>query len=146
MIPTRLLAAAAVLALTACVTQDEAKKAIDAISEAKSAAMPDQLPVMQNQKVPFHYPDALVASGARDSVILRIFIDSIGAVRPESTRLERPSRYPALDTAALLGAKDLVFTPAKRQGHPMAVSIKLPVQFNPPPPLPAVPATPPAKP
>ena len=146
MIPTRLLAAAAVLALTACVTQDEAKKAIDAISEAKSAAMPDQLPVMQNQKVPFHYPDALVASGARDSVILRIFIDSIGAVRPESTRLERPSRYPALDTAALVGAKDLVFTPAKRQGHPMAVSIKLPVQFNPPPPLPTVPATPPAKP
>jgi periplasmic protein TonB len=125
-----------VVALAGCVTQDEAKKAIDAISESKSAQMPDQLPVMQNTKVPFHYPDALIASGARDSVVLRIFIDSLGAVRPESTRLEHPSRYPALDTAALVGAKDLVFTPAKRQGHPMAVSIKLPVQFNPPPPLP----------
>jgi len=133
------------LALAACVTQDDAKKAIDALSEAKST-MPDQLPVMQNQKVPFHYPDALVASGARDSVILRIFIDSLGAVRPESTRLERPSHYPALDTAALVGARDLVFTPARRQGHPMPVSIKLPVEFNPPPPLPTVPATPGTKP
>jgi protein TonB len=133
------------LAFAACVTQEDAKKAIDALSEAKST-MPDQLPVMQNQKVPFHYPDALVASGVRDSVILRIFIDSLGAVRPESTRLERPSRYPAMDTAALSGAHDLIFTPAKRQGHPMAVSIKLPVQFNPPPPLPTVPATPSTKP
>lgn len=125
------------LALAGCVTQEDAKKAIDALSESKSM-MPDQLPVMQNQKVPFHYPDALVSQGARDSVTLRIFIDSLGAVRPESTRLERPSRYPAMDTAALIGARDLVFTPAKRQGHPMAVSIKLPVQFNPPPPLPTV--------
>jgi periplasmic protein TonB len=124
----------------ACVTQDDAKKAIDALSESKST-MPDQLPVMQNTKVPFHYPDALVSSGARDSVVLRIFIDSLGAVRPESTRLEHPSRYAALDTAALVGAKELVFAPAKRQGHPMAVSIKLPVQFNPPPPLPTAPAT-----
>jgi periplasmic protein TonB len=132
------LVVVAVLALSACVTQDDAKKAIDALSEAK-APVPDQLPVMQNTKVPFHYPDALVASGARDSVVLRIFIDSLGAVRPESTRLEKASRYPALDTAALVGARDLVFTPAKRQGHPMAVSIKLPVQFNPPPPLPTVP-------
>jgi periplasmic protein TonB len=127
------------LALAACVTQEDAKKAIDALSESKST-MPDQLPVMQNQKVPFHYPDALVASAARDSVVLRIFIDSLGAVRPESTRVERPSRYPAMDTAALTGARDLVFTPARRQGHPMAVSIKLPVEFNPPPPLPTVPA------
>src|SRR5580698_403948 len=117
----------AALAMTACVTKDDAKKAIDALSESK-VPVPDQLPVMQNQKVPFHYPDALVASGVRDSVILRIFIDSLGAVRPESTRLERPSRYPAMDTAALSGAHDLIFTPAKRQGHPMAVSIKLPVQ------------------
>ena len=128
-----------VLAMTACVTKDDAKKAIDALSDAKSAAMPDQLPVMQNTKVPFRYPDALVASGVRDSVVLRIFIDSLGAVRPESTRLEQKSHYPQLDTAALTGAKDLVFTPARRQGHPMAVSIKLPVQFNPPPPLPGVP-------
>lgn len=130
----------AALALTACVTKDDAKKAIDALSDAKSP-MPDQLPVMQNTKVPFHYPDALVASAARDSVVLRIFIDSLGTVRPESTRLEQKSHYPLLDTAALNGAKDLVFTPARRQGHPMAVSIKLPVQFNPPPPLPGVPAT-----
>ena len=130
----------AALALPACVTKDDAKKAIDALSDAKGVAMPDQLPVMQNTKVPFHYPDALVASAARDSVVLRIFIDSLGAVRPESTRLEQKSHYPLLDTAALNGAKDLVFTPARRQGHPMAVSIKLPVQFNPPPPLPGIPA------
>lgn len=131
--------ALASVTLTSCVTKDDAKKAIDALSEAKTQ-MPDQLPVMQNTKVPFHYPDALVSTGARDSVVLRIFIDSLGGVRPESTRLEQKSHYPQLDTAALSGAKDLVFTPARRQGHPMAVSIKLPVQFNPPPPLPGIPA------
>jgi protein TonB len=137
--PWPLAAAVALLALPACVTKDDAKKAIDALSDAK-VPMPDQLPVLQNTKVPFHYPEALVASAARDSVVLRIFIDSLGTVRPESTRLEQKSHYPLLDTAALDGAKDLVFTPARRQGHPMPVSIKLPVQFNPPPPLPGVPA------
>jgi protein TonB len=125
--------------VTSCVTKDDAKKAIDALAEAK-VPIPDQLPVMQNTKVPFHYPDALVASAARDSVVLRIFIDSLGTVRPESTRLEQKSHFPLLDTAALAGAKDLVFTPARKQGRPMAVSIKLPVQFNPPPPLPGIPA------
>ncbi|HZS57826.1 MAG TPA: energy transducer TonB [Gemmatimonadaceae bacterium] len=130
----------AALAITACVTKDDAKKAIDALSDAK-APMPDQLPVMQNAKVPFHYPDVLVSTGAKDSVVLRIFIDTLGAVRPESTRVEQKSHYPQLDTAALSGAKDLVFTPAKKQGRPMAVSIKLPVQFNPPPPLPTIPPT-----
>ena len=129
----------AALAMTACVTKDDAKKAIDALSESK-VPLPDQLPVMQNTKVPFHYPDALVASAARDSVVLRIFIDSLGTVRPESTRLEQKSHFPLLDTAALAGARDLVFTPARKQGRPMAVSIKLPVQFNPPPPLPGIPA------
>jgi periplasmic protein TonB len=135
--PWAFVAVLAPVAVTACVTKDDAKKAIDALSESK-VPMPDQLPVMQNTKVPFHYPDALVASGVRDSVVLRIFIDSLGGVRPESTRLEQKSHYPLLDTAALNGAKDLVFAPARRQGHPMAVSIKLPVQFNPPPPLPTV--------
>lgn len=130
----------AALAISACVTKDDAKKAIDALSDAKSP-VPDQLPVMQNTKVPFHYPDALVSTGAKDSVVLRIFIDTLGAVRPESTRLETKSHYPALDTAALAGAKDLVFSPARKQGHAMAVSIKLPVQFNPPPPLPTIPPT-----
>ena len=130
----------AALAITGCVTKDDAKKAIDALSDAK-APVPDQLPVMQNTKVPFHYPDALVSTGAKDSVVLRIFIDTLGAVRPESTRLESKSHYPALDTAALAGVKDLVFSPARKQGRPMAVSIKLPVQFNPPPPLPTIPST-----
>lgn len=134
------LALPASVTLSSCVTKDDAKKAIDALAEAK-VPVPDQLPVMQNTKVPFHYPDALVSTGARDSVVLRIFIDSLGAVRPESTRLEQKSHYPQLDTAALAGAKDLVFTPARSKGHPMAVSIKLPVQFNPPPPLPGIPAT-----
>jgi periplasmic protein TonB len=131
----------AVLVSTACVTKDEAKKAIDALSESKSL-VPDQLPVMQNTKVPFHYPDALIAQGVRDTVVLMIFIDSLGAVHPESTHVDHPSHYPALDSAALTGARDLVFTPARRQGHPMAVSIKLPVQFNPPAPLPKLPSTP----
>ncbi len=132
MIPPKPLGLLVLLALGACVSKDDAKKAIDALAESKTV-VPDQLPLMQNTTPPFRYPEALVASGARDTVVLRIFIDSLGAVRPESTRLDHPSHYPALDTAALAGANALTFSPARRQGRAMAVSIKLPVQFNPPP-------------
>jgi TonB family protein len=131
------LVAAGLLVLSACVTKDDAKKAIQALAESRGD-IPDQLPVMQNSKQPFKYPPALYAQKAQGNVVLRIFIDTTGALRPESTRVEESSNYPALDSAALAGSRELHFTPAKLRGQPVPVSIKFPVFFRhpqaPPPP------------
>ncbi len=61
-----------------------------------------------------------------------------GRVVPESTSVRESSGYPALDSAAVRGAADARFTPAKKGARPMAVSILLPVYFRHPdmPPLP----------
>ena len=61
---------------------------------------------------------------------LRLFVDSTGAVVPESTRVLESSGYPALDSAALAGARDLRYAPAKRRGIPVATSFVQPVQFR----------------
>jgi hypothetical protein len=57
---------------------------------------------------------------------------------PESTRVEDHSDYPAFDTAAIAGARDLRFIPAKLHGEPMGMTILFPVYFRHPeaPPLP----------
>jgi protein TonB len=99
---------------------------------------PDELPVMLNQELPFKYPDALFASKVQGNVILRIYIDTAGRVWPESTSVMQTSGYPQLDTAAVRGAPQLRFVPAKLKHVPIGVAIKLPVFFRRPdaPPLP----------
>lgn len=125
------------LGLSACITKDDAKQAIQALAQSRGET-PDQLPVMQNSVLPFKYPHALYAQKVQGNVVLRLFIDSTGALRPESTRVEESSTYPALDSAALTGSRALLFTPAKIRGRPVPVSIKFPVFFRhpqaPPPP------------
>jgi TonB family protein len=115
-------------ALAACPSPDSTKKAIDALAEA--GAPPDELPVMLNRELPFRYPDALYSAKVQANVVLRIFIDSTGAVWPESTRVVQTSAHPELDSAAVRGVPQLRFLPAKRGGKPVGVSIKLPVFFR----------------
>jgi TonB family protein len=115
--------------LTACVTKDEAKKLVDALQSAQPAR-PDVLPVMLSRDVPVHYPPALYGKKAQGNVTLRIFIDSTGRVRPESTVVAESSGEAAFDSAAVAGVKDLRFSPAQRQGAPMAVSILFPIYFR----------------
>lgn len=91
---------------------------------------PDELPRMLNSELPFHYPAALYARRVQGNVTLRIRVDSDGAVRDDSTRVEEPSGYPGLDSAAVKGASELRFVPAKRRGEPMAVTVLFPVFFR----------------
>ncbi|HUO52714.1 MAG TPA: energy transducer TonB [Gemmatimonadaceae bacterium] len=131
-----LLPAAVIIAGAACPSPDTTKKAVDALAEAN--APPDQLPVMENQELPFKYPDRLYSSKIQANVVLGIFIDSTGMVWPESTRVVHGSGYPLLDSAAVHGAPQLHYRPAMRKGKPVGVTIKLPVFFRYPgaPPLP----------
>jgi TonB family protein len=91
---------------------------------------PDVAPVMLNKELPFRYPPALYAQKVQGNVTLRIYIDSNGAIVPESTRVAETSGFNALDSAAMKGSRDLKFEPAKTQGQPVPVSILLPVFFR----------------
>lgn len=91
---------------------------------------PDVLPVMVNAEPPFRYPMPLYERKVQGDVMLRIYIDAEGRVRPESTTVSQPSGFPALDSAALTGAASLQFRPATAAGRPVAVAILLPVHFR----------------
>lgn len=93
---------------------------------------------MINPEPPFRYPAALYARKVQGNVTLRLWVDSTGSIRPESTRVAEPSGYAALDSAAVTGAEQLRFAPAVRDGRPVATAILFPVFFRHPaaPPLP----------
>jgi len=91
---------------------------------------PDVAPVMLNKELPFRYPPALYAQKVQGNVTLRIFIDSNGAIVPDSTRIAETSGFTALDSAAMKGSRELKFEPAKTMGQPVPVSILLPVYFR----------------
>jgi TonB family protein len=91
---------------------------------------PDEMPALLNAELPFRYPAALYARKVQGNVTLRLFIDRDGHVLADSTRIDEPSGFPALDTAAVQGAVDLQFVPAKLRGEPIPVSIMFPVYFR----------------
>ena len=85
---------------------------------------------MVNSELPFHYPGALYARKLQGNVTLRIFVDVNGQTVPESTRVEEHSGHAAFDSAAIAGAHDLRFVPAKLRGEPMGMTILFPVYFR----------------
>ncbi|MBC7790158.1 MAG: energy transducer TonB [Anaerolineae bacterium] len=123
--------------IAGCITKDEAAKGIAAMQG--SGARPEVMPGMVNEKSPFKYPPELYAQRVQGNVTLRIFIDTVGTVRADSTSVETSSGYPGLDSAAIKGSEQLHFTPAMTGGRPIAVSILQPVYFRHPdaPPLPS---------
>jgi TonB family protein len=91
---------------------------------------PDEAPVMVNKTLPFRYPAALYARKVQGNVTLRLFVDADGRVRAESTKVEESSGFSSLDSAAVVGARELRFIPAKLHGEAMAVSVLFPVYFR----------------
>jgi TonB family protein len=124
---TMVPAAFVLLAAAAC-NRDAPQKVAQAFQAAASA--PDEVPRMLNTDLPFRYPAALYARKVQGNVTLRLHLDRDGAVLADSTRVEEPSGYPALDTAALKGSTELRFVPAKLKGEAMPVTILFPVYFR----------------
>jgi len=92
---------------------------------------PDQEPpVALNGDSPIQYPPRLYDQKVEGDVILRLFVDSAGRLLPESSRVADPSGYPALDSAALMGARKLHFAPARRHGLAIATAFLQPVEFR----------------
>lgn len=125
-------AALAPLAFVAC-SDDDAPGEESPVRRTIAGAItgaPDQLPVMENRQPPFRYPAELYSRRVQGNVTLRLFVDSTGAVVPDSTSVEEGSGHDALDSAAVLGSRELRFTPARRRGDAIAVSLLYPVYFR----------------
>lgn len=116
------------LLAAACVDDDTVRGMASTIRFG--AERPDEMPVMLNTELPFRYPVALYAEQVQGNVELRLYVDSTGVVRPESTMVQTSSGHGALDSAAVQGASELRFVPAKKNGVPMPVSVVFPVYFR----------------
>jgi TonB family protein len=90
-------------------------------------------PVLLTRDLPFVYPPALFTSRVEGDVGLRLYIDSLGLVVTESTRVAEPSGHPELDSAAVAGAPYLEFQPARSEGSRVGKAVVLPVKFRLPP-------------
>ena len=119
-----------VAAIAACTAPAPAAPPSDRTAE--SLAGSDEPPVALNANSPVTYPSSLGRERIEGTVLVRLFVDERGAVVPDSTRIAESSGYPALDTAALDGARDLRFAPALRRGTPVATAFLQPVHFRTP--------------
>ena len=117
----------ALLCATAC-SDGSTKRVTQAFQVG--ATHPDEEPKVLNTELPFRYPAALYARRIQGNVTLRLHVDTTGQVNADSTRIEEPSGYPALDSAAVKGSLDLRFVPAKLHGDPIATTVLFPVYFR----------------
>lgn len=95
-----------------------------------AAVRENDVPVAVNSASPFQYPPELYDQGVEGEVRLRLYVDSTGHVRPDSTRVATSSGTPGLDSAALRGAAQLQFAPAHKDGQPVGMSFYQPVVFR----------------
>lgn len=121
---------ALILLLAACGKPDDATVSL----REDTGAVPrtDAPPVPIDGNTPVEYPAALYEQAIGGTVLLKLFVDAQGVVVPESTRVEESSGYPALDSAALAAAPRLHYSPALRNGQPIASAFRQPIHFSPP--------------
>ena len=91
---------------------------------------PDELPSLVGGALPFKYPPSLYARKVQGNVVLELFIDRDGRVVADSTRVDGPSGYAELDSAAVAGSRDLRFVPAKLRGEPIGATVLVPLFFR----------------
>ena len=92
---------------------------------------PDQEPpVPINADSPIQYPPRLYDQKVEGDVVLRLFVDSVGRLVPESSKVAESSGYSGLDSAALAGARKLRFAPARRRGLAVATAFLQPIEFR----------------
>ena len=87
-------------------------------------------PVASNAESPIAYPAELFTQKIEGTVLLHIYVDATGAIVPESTRIAESSGHAQLDSAALTGAPGIEYTPAMRDGAPVAAAFLQPVHFR----------------
>lgn len=92
----------------------------------------DLAPVLANREevvaaLEANYPPLLRDAGIGGSVGVYVYIDETGA--PQDLRIHQSSGHQALDDAALRVAAAVRFTPARKEGAPVAVWVAFPITF-----------------
>jgi TonB family protein len=126
----RVALAAALSAAAACGREDDGSFRLSTNIPASPTSDADQPPVAINPVSPVDYPVPLLEQGIEGRVLLRMYADSTGTLAADSTRIAESSGYPALDSAAVSGAADLRFAPARRHGRPVAGAFLQPIHFR----------------
>ncbi len=78
--------------------------------------------------MPIAYPIQLWDQDMEGQTLLRVRVSDTGAV--DSVEVERSSGYEAFDSAAVAGARELRFSPARRDGERIDVWATVPVHFS----------------
>src|SRR5256886_12300584 len=96
-----------------------------------AATPPEQEPpVPINPDSPIQYPPRLYDQKVEGDVVLRLFVDSVGRLAPESSKVADSSGYSGLDSAALAGARELRFGPARRPRPAVATAFLPPIEVR----------------
>jgi periplasmic protein TonB len=85
----------------------------------------DELPEVVRRVIPV-FPDAMRQAGMEGQVRVRIFVGTDGKVR----RAEVEGKPTVFDDAALNAVRQWVFTPAKSNGQPVGVWMRIPIVFR----------------
>jgi len=78
--------------------------------------------------VPIEYPLHMWDQDMEGETVLRVRVSDLGAV--DSVEVLQTSGYASFDSAAVAGARDLRFTPARRDGKRITVWAEVPVYFS----------------
>jgi protein TonB len=89
---------------------------------------PPVTPPQQRAGSPFRYPEDLWDAGVEGQTLLRVFVTAQGTV--DSVRVEKSSGYAGFDSAAVQGAPQLRFEPARQGPEAIAAWVLLPVEFD----------------
>jgi TonB family protein len=79
-------------------------------------------------EVPIEYPLDLWDANVEGVTLLRVRVTEMGIV--DSVEVLEGSGYPAFDSAAVRGALDLRYSPARKNGQRTTVWAKVPVHFT----------------
>ena len=85
-------------------------------------------PVPLFDESPVEYPLDLWAEGVEGSVLVRVLVNEEGGV--DSAMVAESSGQPALDSAAVAGAKAMEFAPALKDGEPIKAWAEVPIDFS----------------
>ncbi|MQA89117.1 MAG: TonB family protein [Gemmatimonas sp.] len=102
---------------------------ISLVLSATACTEPEpEVPPVQLNESAFHYPEDLWDAGVEGETVLEIHVSAAGTV--DSARVGETSGYEQFDSAAIAGANDLRFVPARRGSDSVAVRVLLPIQFH----------------
>lgn len=89
---------------------------------------PIERPTPLSDDMTIEYPLSLWDQGIEGACVLKVRVNDLGFV--DSVVVLDSSGYPAFDSAAVYGARDIRFRPARQDGKRIEVWAQVPVRFS----------------